>query len=307
MEIRDADEGDLLRVVELMASSLGDGSVPRSEAFFRWKHLENPFGRSPIILAEEDGRLIGLRTMLRWELREGARRLPLVRAVDTATHPDAQGRGIFRRLTLEAVRRLTAEGVAGAFNTPNPKSGAGYLKMGWRTLGRVRVHVRPALGGLAARLRSSRSWDVSDAETATLEGVVASGLEASADKRWRTARTPEYLRWRYVSVPGIRYGAAIEPGAVIVFRRRERRGLREVTVCEARLSTMTGAYRVLRRIAEGADVVSCLAADERTRSVLARLGFIPASGPEVYARPLADGGIVTLDECGWSTGDLELF
>jgi GNAT superfamily N-acetyltransferase len=65
-----------------------------------------------------------------------------VRAVDTATHPDWQGRGIFSRLTLGALDDLRDDGVDCVFNTPNDKSRPGYLKMGWQQVGKVPVSVR---------------------------------------------------------------------------------------------------------------------------------------------------------------------
>ena len=66
-----------------------------------------------------------------------------VRAVDTATDPEFQGRGIFTRLTLEALDELAADGVDFVFNTPNARSRPGYLKMGWQVVGRLAAAVRP--------------------------------------------------------------------------------------------------------------------------------------------------------------------
>ena len=64
---------------------------------------------------------------MRWELIRGAERLRMVRAVDTATDPDHQGRGIFRRLTERALAELVSEGYDAVFNTPNNQSRPAYL------------------------------------------------------------------------------------------------------------------------------------------------------------------------------------
>ena len=100
-------------------------------------------------------------------IRESRRRASsAVRAVDTATHPDYQGRGIFRLLTLAGVEAMTAEGVQFVFNTPNDQSRPGYLKMGWLRVGRpsTSVRVRSLAGTL--RMLSSRvpadRWPLSD-------------------------------------------------------------------------------------------------------------------------------------------------
>ena len=79
----------------------------------------------------------GFRTLMRWEFLDGERVVRAVRAVDTATHPDYQGRSIFTRLTLHALDELVAEGVEFVFNTPNEQSRPGYLKMGWQVVGQL--------------------------------------------------------------------------------------------------------------------------------------------------------------------------
>ena len=41
---------------------------------FRWKHLENPFGRSIMLIAEADGAPIGFAAWLRWRMRAASER-----------------------------------------------------------------------------------------------------------------------------------------------------------------------------------------------------------------------------------------
>jgi len=123
------------------AHSAGRTTTPVS---LEWKHLENPFGVSPMWIALADDRVVGFRTFLRWQfVTPTGEIVHAVRAVDTATDPDHQGQGIFTRLTLDGLAELPDEGVALVFNTPNEKSLPGYLKMGWRELGRLPVVVQP--------------------------------------------------------------------------------------------------------------------------------------------------------------------
>src|SRR2546428_1238947 len=97
--IRPFEDADEPVVLDLLSASLGDGPAGRRPPeFFRWKHIDNPFGRSYMILAESDGRVVGFRSFMRWRFRAGDATVLGVRAVDTATHPDVQGRGIFRNL-----------------------------------------------------------------------------------------------------------------------------------------------------------------------------------------------------------------
>src|SRR5687767_6957749 len=114
-------------LMELLAASLRWVPDELFGRFFAWKHEQGPFGASPAWVALDGERLAGFRTFLRWEFNHPDGRIRRgVRAVDTATHPDYQGRGIFRDLTLQALDHLRADGVDFVFNTPNAQSLPGY-------------------------------------------------------------------------------------------------------------------------------------------------------------------------------------
>ena len=154
--IRRASDADLDEIIAVGAAALGwKPNEPNSE-LFRWKHVDNPFGASPIWLAEIDGQIAGYRAFMRWELVDASGRLwRAVRAVDTATHPDFQRRGIFSRLTMHAVEEMRDEGGDIVFNTPNTQSRPGYLKMGWIDVGRLPVAIRPT--SVSSTLAAGRS------------------------------------------------------------------------------------------------------------------------------------------------------
>jgi GNAT superfamily N-acetyltransferase len=160
--VRPASEHDLPAIFAVARRSLGWEDGPATEQHFAWKHFENPFGPSPMWVAEVGERIAGFRTFLRWEFCTGTGEVRrAVRAVDTATDPDFQGRGIFTTLTLGALDELRADGVDFVFNTPNDQSRPGYLKMGWQVIGRLPLAVRPThLTGLVqiarARLPATR-------------------------------------------------------------------------------------------------------------------------------------------------------
>ena len=105
--IRPATPEDRSGMLRVAVRALGWRGDERDRAFFAWKHDDNPFGRSPAWVATEGGEIIGFRTLLRWEFFRGPERLRMARAVDTASDPDHQGKGVFRRLTLTATLRLS--------------------------------------------------------------------------------------------------------------------------------------------------------------------------------------------------------
>ncbi len=135
MEIREATAQDAPSVVELLATAMGRPATGQFRRLLQWKHEENPFGRSLQWVMIEGGDIVGYRAFMRWEFVGLGRTWRAVRAVDTATHPDHQGRGIFKALTLHALDVARDDGVDFVFNTPNEQSRPGYLKMGWQVVG----------------------------------------------------------------------------------------------------------------------------------------------------------------------------
>ena len=144
LDIREATPDDRPAIIELCRASLGWGDDPRFEQLFSWKHDQNAFGPSYMWVATDGDRIVGLRAFMRWEFVRGGEVLHAVRAVDTATHPDYQGKGLFTAMTMHGLDVIEHDGIDFVFNTPNDKSRPGYLKMGWQEVGKLPVAIRVA-------------------------------------------------------------------------------------------------------------------------------------------------------------------
>ena len=313
-------EADEAAVLALFQASLGWAADEVYRAFFRWKHTENPFGPSLAWVAESEGRLAGFRTFLRWQWHvPGRGPVTAVRAVDTATHPDFQGRGIFSRLTLHALEELEREGVGFVFNTPNDKSRPGYLKMGWRLVARLPVWARPRSVLTAPKLLGAAvpadlwSLDRPDgqpalealSDEAAVERLLAS---LSAPTGARTLRSPAFLRWRY-GFPPLHYravcaGHTLEDG-VALYRLRRRGRAVETTVCD--LLVPGGDDRVARRLLRavvrdsGGDYAVRLAGQGPRSAWLT----VPGQGPTFVWRHVTDDA--PPPRWDLTLGDIELF
>ena len=93
-------------VLDLLRTSMpGDARRWSNAAVWRWKHVDNPFGRSLVLLARDDatGRITGLRAFMAWQYLVGGTPTLAYRPVDTATDPSCRRMGIFSRLTLQAL------------------------------------------------------------------------------------------------------------------------------------------------------------------------------------------------------------
>jgi Acetyltransferase (GNAT) domain len=329
IQVRPYESEDEPGVLSLLQASLGGGPASqRPSSFFRWKHLENPFGPSYMLVAESDGRLIGLRALMRWRFAAGGEALRAARAVDTATHPDFQGMGVFSRLTRAALEALAGE-VDLIFNTPNGKSGPGYLKMGWREVGRVPVSVRVRrplrlLRGLRSPAEPGPAPPVPAVPAAQVLGrgeEVARLLEREpATPRLATPRDLAYLRWRYGAAPLLGYRAVAEErggelAGVAIFRVRPRGRLWESTVAEV----LAGgddrtAARLLRRVARAAPVDHLTfhaSAGSALARAAARSGFVRSpAGIGLVVNPLREGihpDPTRLGAWALTLGDLEVF
>jgi GNAT superfamily N-acetyltransferase len=322
---------DEVAVLGLLNAALGGGPAGRRPPeFFRWKHWANPFGPSLMLVAESDGQPIGLRAFMRWRFQSGGRTVTAVRAVDTATHPNYQGRGVFSLLTRTALDLLKDEADL-VFNTPNNASRPGYLKLGWRDVGRVpvAVRVRRPLRLVRERRASAGPSPPRPAVTAELVGRVLereqpiAGLLAEAgtagDPRLRTPRDLAYLRWRYGAAPLLGYAGVVEEEAgqvrgLAIFRVRPRGGLWESTIAELLVPSgdRRTAGRLLRRVADAAPVDHLtLHIGDGMVMTAARSGFLPAPGGiRLVVNPLGAGLQPDPSDLGaWalSLGDLEVF
>jgi GNAT superfamily N-acetyltransferase len=332
--IRRFEERDEAAVLALLDRTLGGGPAgSRPSAFFRWKHRENPFGVSYMLVAESGGdRIVGLRAFMRWRFTapSGAT-VRAVRAVDTATHPDFQGRGIFSLLTRRALEELQDEADL-VFNTPNGQSLPGYLKMGWRTVGSVPIRIRPLRAIRFARgARHVRDADAT-ASMPAVEAPPASevlgddGLAAMLRARepaggLATPRDADYLRWRYGAAPllgyrAIRIDAGKRMDGVAVFRVRPRGRLVEGTLAELivgdeRASTARALVRGVR-IASCADhLAATFPSGSAASNAVRRSGFVRAPGGMTLVVNTLGHDLAPdpLDLRAWalSIGDLEVF
>jgi GNAT superfamily N-acetyltransferase len=319
-DVRAYDAADEPAVLELLATALGWGTDGRHRRMFAWKHRDSPFGPSPAWVATSAGQIVGFRTFMRWEFLVDGEPVRAVRAVDTATHPEHRGRGVFAGLTEHALGALREDGVAFVFNTPNDQSRPGYLKMGWRPVGRLGVRARPRSITSIPRLARARTpadrWSLPTvvgvpaakafaSDPAAIAALVAARPPAGV----RTRLSAAYLTWRYGFEPlGYR---AVEDGdagrGLVVFRLRRRGPALEAAICEELLADDDDrlARQLLERVVRGTGADYAV----RVGDARPRAGFVPVPrlGPVLVCRPLDGSAAPAAAEWRLGLGDVELF
>ena len=291
LSIRPAEETDLAAIVTLFEMALGDaGSVPSIE-FWRWKHEQNPFGRSPtLLMVTGSDQVVGLRTFMYWQWSYQGQVLTSLRCVDTATHPDFRGRGIFKTLTLRLVDQCRSAELADfIFNTPNDISRPGYLKMGWESAGRTDLYIKPKWRQLlSGRDRGSPVGSVGHTTGFDAERLapLAEHVRDVENGLLSTRYSPTYFKWRYLDVPEIQYDLWFQESvrgridAVFFYRTKVTRGFRELRILDylwTDRSARTALFDGIEQVAAEteAQLVSLLRNPLLPRRELLWRGFVP--------------------------------
>ena len=216
-------------------------------------------GSSTVELAEERNLALAARALVGrerlWlvqvEEREQGHRHPVIdaieamRGVDFGVHPSHRGHGLQVELIKSAQERFPAE-VALTFSTPNEISRRGALRAGRGRVGRLRHFVRPKH---PARATTRAISDESPSEAGRPQVDAQSAANVLADTedvaglvkevvvpsdRLTTARSLDYLRWRYGGFDGyhaVRVDSGGELAGLAVFRLAWRKAWMS-SVCE---------------------------------------------------------------------------
>ncbi len=329
MEIRTATEADIPAIVDLLKLSLGEGLMPKSVEYWNWKHRLNPFGESPVLTCWEQGILIGVRAFMRWEWAGNGKTYKALRAVDTATHPDHQGKGIFKKLTLSLVDQATKSGDDFVFNTPNHQSKPGYLKMGWEEAGKLPIafslqrpmnvlrHVmRPRAEKNVLAISSSIDYYL---DHPLLPNLIDDHMHAHGNLR--TQLSVSYLKWRYRDVPVAKYVAIGEEESsaltgLLIGRIKPSQLGNELRITDCFLKPDRDLRDFVKKVSafkkENAVDYSTISgvSDGLQKSMVGRLSLKRSLGPTVTIRSLSltDLGILQkFSQWSPSLGDLELF
>jgi predicted N-acetyltransferase YhbS len=179
-----------------------------------WKFDRNPAGPPVLALAEHEGRVVGQYALWPVRLRVGKEVLLGAQSLDTMTHPDYRGQGMFPRLAVEAMRFAEQRGVEVLFGFPNAASYPGFVnKLDWDHTGDVPQYARvlrpsghpripgwagPVTDALAAGLPSGPHSGFSTQSIAPDgEALVRLWAEGCQADECAVERDEAYVQWRF--------------------------------------------------------------------------------------------------------------
>lgn len=206
IDLLDAPLADLEELADLERLSFRDsaGTGPLNELLgtllsadhYQKKYL-TPAGLAKLVTIRENGRLVAVNAMIPEVLRhEGGTTLGW-QSCDTATHPDARGRGLFKKC-VNTLHESLRDGEV-FFGYPNANSTQGFVRCGWTTFDVLDAYAAPlpvlfVEQGIEQITHFDEQFDAF-AIRIVRPGIV--GIERSA----------AYLNWRYFSRGASPYSA----------------------------------------------------------------------------------------------------
>jgi len=219
-EVRQALPEDSPQLTELFRVVF---EFARSASHDRWKFDDNPYGPPVIAVADDHGTLVGQYALWPMALRLGQQVTPCAQSLDTMTHPDYRGQGMFTVLAEECMRYAAKRGIEALFGFPNENSFPGFVRrLDWDHTGDIPLWFRPLTIG---RHRRVPAWGAATATAAArllpkgdrggfevvamapLPVILDAFLErcARTSGACRVERTTRYLSWRFSSDSDMQY------------------------------------------------------------------------------------------------------
>ncbi|MDX1718625.1 MAG: GNAT family N-acetyltransferase [Salegentibacter mishustinae] len=313
MNIREATLRDIPKIIPVLKASLGEKDLPLSEEIWNFKHVENPFGKSLVLIAVENDEIIGVRAFMRWELYKEGKKYNCFRAVDTATHPKHQGKGVFKKLTLKAVEIAKEQKDDFIFNFPNEKSRPGYLKMGWKKAGELEVALKPSFTSFWKFYKNPINYSVEYKVSPKDLDKLCYKWNKKIENRngLYTKKSHQYLEWRFEKNPLLQYEVLATKDFYLSGCLKNRKGIKELRITECIYWNIDS----LKEVKKGINRWACKFGVQFisfSPKLLTMLSYKGQIGPILTVKDLnlrSDEKDSFLEIKNWqySLGDLELF
>ena len=218
--MRAMEAGDLDLIRALYAAVWG---YNRPRDYDHWRYFTSPDGMCPAVLAMDGGRAAGFYTAWPVKLRLGGEVVAGIQSMDTMTHPEYQGQGMFVKLANACYELAAGRGFEAIYGFPNPLSYPGFVRrLNLDHSGDIAHWTRPIRPSAHPRVPGALG-PLADVALALWPTGSAGGMEIRLGKpedpelgalldTWcaepglcRIERTPEWLDWRYAAEAGHDY------------------------------------------------------------------------------------------------------
>lgn len=217
-------------ILELVRTVHGNSYQEIDESYFRWRYLNDTPFRASVMLAEHDGRPIGIQPIAVFDWKWGSAALRGAMYTGVLTHPDHRRRGVFRSLIDSSNEHAAQVGAQFIMTLPNDASLPGFQRFGdWQYPGLISLMLKVVNPRAAMRdtgfqpLGMILQWAPAVAFRRRRAGGCDGGLslervtefprelDIAADQysdhigSMMIRRTSNYMNWRYAARPESAY------------------------------------------------------------------------------------------------------
>lgn len=244
IKFRAFSNADKFQILRLLNQELGENRYfnwRRDEAFWEWKYENNIFGKTSILVAEADDKVIATNAYWPWRFVSRGNKINAVHSCDTVLDRQFQGRGIFTQMMRYRVMDSIDNEIQFIYNFPNNKAVYGFQKLGWHYLANIVWLMKPLKPFRLLRSLSNKhkADSVSVDQNHTLDTDLCFKLHQKNqkfDESIQADRSCEYFEWRFKKHPFFHYGMiTVEIGnkqAAGIFTVYEKGDQREMVVVD---------------------------------------------------------------------------
>lgn len=198
MEIKAYKDGDQSAILGLFEQSFGKSL---SEAFWKWRFLDNPTGKIMIQLMWDGAVLAGHYAASPVYILRGEERILTALSMTTMTHPAYAGKGIFTQLADRLYENeFENNQVQAVWGFPNNNSHYAFIKnLGWQNLEQI-----PTFSVSSTKITARTGTSIQRCETFT-DLHYRAAQEVLSSYLIKIERSKEYLNWRFTQHPENEY------------------------------------------------------------------------------------------------------
>jgi len=211
MTIREYSEKDIEQIVDLnqrVFSQQEHFNIKRDEKWFRWKNIDSPFGKSIVIVAEnEDGEIAGSRVFWPWKFKIRTSEVLAYQAIDAVVDPKYQGKGLFYTMTVETLKIALNNEATFIFNFSNKNSLPKNLSFGWSFVSKLIWYVKIInplyVFNMSRKVENMHQLGDYKLAERTIDKMK---FRTNFDGYIKPLRSLDFVRWRYLNHPSFTYG-----------------------------------------------------------------------------------------------------
>lgn len=201
MELIDYKVGDEVFIKELFELVFKQNY---SIALWRWRFENNPAGQRKIKLMWENDKLIGQYAVSPVDVIVNGSIAKSALSLGTMTHPEYEGKGVFKNLAKSLYESLKLEGYIGVWGFPNNNSHGGFVhSLGWSNLG-----VQHSLAIASSSLKGEQNaFNLTEFEISTFNISHQEFIQSfqNSSHSIYVMKSYQYLNWRYCEKPEVNY------------------------------------------------------------------------------------------------------